>query len=75
MRKNATLVWSAKPNNNPYILVYSLDESISSFVDAIFSSKKRKLPRTDRLVYRNGNLYYNASEEYRAYVVRMKKIR
>jgi len=75
MRRNATLVWSAKPNSNPYILTYSLDDSISSFVDAIFSSKKRKLPRTDRLVYRNGNLYYNASKEYREYVVRMRKIK
>lgn len=74
MRRKPTLVWSAKPNNNPYILVYSLDDSISSFVDKLFSEKK-KIPRTDRLVYRNGNLYYNASDEYRAYVVRMKKIK
>jgi len=71
----STLVWSAKPNN-PDVLIYTLEDPIVSFVEALFSYKsKRKPVRTDRLFHKNGKLYYNASDEYKAYVVRMKNIK
>jgi hypothetical protein len=74
MRKTSpTLVWSAKPNN-PNILVYSLENSVSQFVDAVFSAKRQSF-KTDRLIRRNGKLYYNPSDEYREYVVRIRRIK
>lgn len=71
--KQPTLVWSARPNN-PDVLIYSIDEATSSLIENIFN-KKRKLIRTDRIEFRHGKLHYKPSNEYREYIVRLKKIK
>lgn len=70
--RNSTLVWSARPNN-PEVLIYSFDEAASSLIDNIFN-RKRKQVRTDRIEFRHNKLHYKPSNEYREYVVRLKKI-
>ena len=70
--RNATLVFSARPGNRD-LLVFPDFTSGNNLIDAIFALKKPT--RTDRLVFENGKIYYKQSEEYKSFVVRMKKIK
>jgi hypothetical protein len=54
-------------------LVYSddsNDDAVNQFIDAIFKAK-----RTNRLVLDNNKMYYKPSNQYKRFVVRMRKIR
>lgn len=81
----------ANPNNNSSSLVFTtrglyrgsiqsypakdpLSQHCSDFIDAIINAKRRVV-RTDRLNYHRGQLFYSPSNEYKQYVVRMKKIK
>ena len=54
-------------------LVYSDDsnnDAVNRFIDTIFRAK-----RTNRLVLDNNKMYYKPSNQYKRFVVRMRKIR
>lgn len=54
-------------------LVYSddsNDDAVNRFIDTIFRAK-----RTNRLVLDNNKMYYKPSNQYKRFVVRMRKIR
>jgi len=55
-------------------LVYSDDcenEAVNRLIDSIFRIKVR----TNRLILDNNKMYYKPSEDYKKYVVRIRKIR
>jgi len=66
-----TLVWSARPNNRNFT-VWTLDESVDNFMNAVFS---KKAPRTDRLHFRGRKVFYTPSNEYREFLVRIRNIK
>jgi hypothetical protein len=54
-------------------LVYSddsNDDAVNRLIDTIFRAK-----RTNRLVLDNNKMYYKPSNQYKRFVVRMRKIR
>jgi hypothetical protein len=54
-------------------LVYSDDsnnDAVNRLIDSIFRAK-----RTNRLVLDNNKMYYKPSNQYKRFVVRMRKIR
>lgn len=66
-----TLVYSSTWFSRTGILTYSDDTDLitSKLIDAIF----RK--RTTRLTITDNKYFYNPSDEYKKFVVRMKKVR
>lgn len=55
-------------------LVYS-DDSPNAAVNKLIDDIMRIKLRTTRLVHENNKFYYVRSDEYKKYVVRMKRIR
>lgn len=71
--RNATLVYSSKWCDRRNILKYedgTLDKAVNSLIDNIFQSKK-----SNRVEIRNNKYYYTPSNEYKSFVVRMRKIK
>jgi len=55
-------------------LVYcdgSCDTAVNDFIDRVFKAKLR----TPRLVLNNNKMYYKPSNQYKRFVVRMRKIK
>lgn len=71
--RNATLVYSSEWCDRRNILKYedgTLNRAVNSLIDNIFQSKK-----SNRVEIRNNKYYYTPSNEYKSFVVRMRKIK
>lgn len=70
--RNATLVFSVKPGTTGFLVATFFNPSSDNLMNAIF---KRRTVRPARFIKRNGQLVYFYSNEYKEFVVRMKKIK
>lgn len=71
--RNATLVYSSKWCDRRSVLSYedgTLNRAVNSLIDNIFYAK-----RSNRVEIRNNKYYYTPSNEYKSFVVRMRKIK
>lgn len=72
---SATLVYSVKPGQNPFIKIYSQETnpSVNRFMNAVFANAAKMNSR--RITIRGNKYHYTPSKEWKEMMFRFKGIK